>query len=878
MANNVNRVQITSEMKSAYIDYAMSVIVARALPDIRDGLKPVQRRIIYDMYLQGLRYNTKYRKCAGVVGDVMKYFHPHGDSSIYEALVRMAQDWNMRYMLVDGQGNFGSMDGDGPAAYRYTECRLQRISEEMIADIDNKTVDYGPNYDATEEEPLVLSTRVPTLLLNGANGIAVGMATTIPPHNLTEVMDALIHLIDKHGATYSLEKQAEDNLKSFVDGVASFAQIKQEDDSVLVSNSKHIIELQQKFNVDADVKELMQFVKGPDFPTSGIIYEKAAIETVYSTGRGRILMRGVAKIEESSSGRFQIIVTELPYQVNKARFWSRIAELVKIGKLEGITDIRDESNSIRKEPVRVVIDLKRDANPQLILNHLYKFTELQSAYNANVLALVDGEPRTLGLKDMLELFIQHRQEIVIRRSLNDLNKNKLRAHILEGLKRALDILDEVIATIRGSKNSADAKVNLMTKYQFTEIQAQAILDMTLSRLAALERQRIIDEYNEVIAHIEMLRNLLSKSTETMKVIKDEFVGIREKYGDKRRTKVIAGKPGEFSDEDLIAEEDVVLTLSKSGYIKRMSGDTYKAQGRGGKGVVGATFKEGDVVSNLLYANSHDEILFFTNKGKVYQLKVYEIPEASRTAKGTPLVNCISIDQGESVTSLLTRNKNGGFLDEDITQEGEQQTEKMGADYKFLFMSTKKGTVKKVKLEEFTDVRRNGLIAIALDNEDELTWTRPSTGKSDILIVSKDGKAIRFNEKDVRELGRSARGVRGITLSTADEVVGMDVVRSLEDKLLVVSENGYGKVTALSEYPQIGRGGKGVKTANINAKTGKLTISRTIDATKKEALLMSKQGQTIRVSLGDIRESSRATSGVRIINLKDNDKLAAVTIL
>lgn len=875
--SNTKFAPITEEMKSAYIDYAMSVIVARALPDVRDGLKPVQRRIIYSMYKQGLRYNSKYKKCAGVVGDVLKYYHPHGDASVYDALVRMAQDWNLRYTLIDGQGNFGSMDGDSAAAYRYTESRLQKISEELITDLENQTIDYEPNYDATEIQPTVLSTKIPNLLLNGADGIAVGMATKIPPHNLTEVMEALIYLVDKNVSTYSIDTQKEKELKALVEDLASFKIIKEEPLEALKMNAKTLIGLHGKFSVDADVAELMKFIKGPDFPTYGIIYDKNETINMYATGRGRILMRGVAKIEESKDGRFQIIVTELPYQVNKARFWSKIVDLVKMEKIEGIVDIRDESNSINNEPVRVVIDLKRDSKPKVILNQLYKYTELQSAYNANIIALVDGEPKVLSLHEMLDLFIQHRQESVIRKSLFELNKNKLRAHILEGLKRALDILDEIISTIRASKNSADAKANLISKYDFSVIQAQAILDMTLSRLAALERQKIIDEYDDVIKFINSLKEILSKNSGILKIIKDEFIGIKDKYGDKRRSKVIVGKPGEFSDDDLISPENVVITISKTGYIKRLNQDTYKTQGRGGKGVIGATIKDGDFVTSLLYANTHDDLLFFTNKGKVYQLKVYDIPEAQRAAKGTPVVNLINVEQNEIVTSILSRNKEGGFLDEDIIEEGEAQIVKVGKIFQYLFMATKRGVVKKVKLEDFMDVRKNGLIAIALDNDDELIWTRPSTGHDDILIVSKNGKAIRFNESEARELGRTARGVRGISIPKEDEVIGMDVIRSNEDRLLVISENGFGKITPLKEYPSIGRGGKGVKTANVNAKTGKLAISRAIDHPDREVLIMSKHAQVIKTPLTSIRESGRSTSGVKVISLKDGDKVAAITI-
>ena len=870
---------IVDEMRKSYIDYSMSVIVQRALPDVRDGLKPVQRRILFVMKELGLWNNVAYRKCANISGETMGKYHPHGDASVYDALVRMAQEWNLRYLLIDGQGNFGSVGGDPAAASRYTEARLQKISKDIISNVDDETVNFVPNYDARLLQPEVMPTKLPNLLMNGVEGIAVGMATSIPPHNLTELMDALLFMVK----TYTDENPVNSNkdLEVFVNKLASFSQYSDILDSSnkddfrnsIAESSKKVLSYYLEFNSSAEVDDLMKFIKGPDFPTKGTIYDKAEIRNMYLTGRGRVLIRGKAEIEEGKSGRFSIVITQLPFQVNDNRLVSKIADLVKNGKLE-LSDLRNETS---REGIRIVADVKRGDNPKTILNNLFKLTELQTVFNSNMLALVENQPRTLSLKEILTYFIRFRVEVNVRASVFALENTKRKAHILEGLKKALDILDQVIATIRAAKDSNMAQSELESKFKFSPLQAHEILEMQLRRLAALERQKIDDEYSEVTSNIASYKALLSSPNKMLEKVTSELEEMKQKYGDARLSKVVAGRPDEFSAEDLVEKEDVVVSISKSGYIKRMPMDTYKSQGRGGKGVIGATTKGDDYISHLFFTNTHDDVLFFSNKGKVYSLKVHEIPEFARAAKGQPIVNILPLDSGENITSVLTRNEDGGVVDEDIIQEGEENLVNKGKDFKFFFMCTKYGTVKKVSMEELSDIRKNGLIAIKLDDGDELTWVRPTTGKSNVLIGTENGKCIRFNEKEVRELGRSARGVRGITLKSNDKVVGMDVVRKNEDKVLVISEHGFGKITPLSEYSPIGRGGQGVTTAKVVDKTGKIVVLRILNNKDKELLIISQKGHVIRTDISQVRETGRIASGVRIIRLPDADKVAAIAV-
>jgi len=880
--NNLGRtvpVDIVGEMRQSYIDYSMSVIVQRALPDVRDGLKPVQRRILYVMKEQGLWNNGPYRKCAFISGETMGKYHPHGDASVYDSLVRMAQEWNLRYLLIDGQGNFGSVGGDSAAASRYTEAKLQKIAKDLISNVDEQTVNFTPNYDGRLSEPNVLPTRLPNLLMNGVEGIAVGMATSIPPHNLTELMDALDYMV-KNVQNKDLRSDKK-TLTDFVAELASFSKyedILDSEDKVAFSakireNAFKILGYYPVFETTAEVDDLMKFIKGPDFPTRGTIYDKAELRNMYLTGRGRVLIRGKAEIEETKSGRFSVIITELPFQVNDNRLVTKIADLVKNGKLE-LSDLRNETS---REGIRIVADVKRGDNPNTILNNIYKFTELQTVFSANLLALVNNEPKTLSLKEILSYFTQFRVEVIVRSAVFALENTKKRAHILEGLKKALDILDEVIAAIRASKDTDTAKKALISKFDFSPLQAQEILEMQLRRLAALERQKIDDEYNEVTKSISGYKTLLSSYDNVLNRIAVEFTEMKEKYGDKRLTKVVAGKPDELSAEDLVEKENVVITVSKSGYVKRMPMDTYKSQGRGGKGVIGATTKSDDYITHIFYSNTHDDVIFFSNKGKAYAIKVYEIPEFLRTAKGQPIINLISLDGGEFVTSVLTRSESGKVMDEDVIQEGEEKLENVGRDYKFLFMSTTRGTVKKVAMEELAEIRKNGLIAIKLDAGDELRWVRPTTGESDILIATANGKCIRFAEKEVRELGRSARGVRGILLKNDDVVISMDTVRNKEDRVLVISELGFGKLTKLNEYSTIGRGGQGVTTAKVVAKTGKIVVMRVLDHPKKELIVISQKGQVIRTEIEQIRETGRVASGVKIIRLHEGDKVAAVAV-
>ena len=808
---NIGKIQpapIVEEMQRSYLDYAMSVIVSRALPDVRDGLKPVHRRIIYAMHGQGLHHTSRYQKSAAVVGEVLKNLHPHGDAPVYEAMVRMAQNFSMRYMLIDGQGNFGSIDGDSPAAMRYTESRLSAISDELLRDISKNTVDFIDNYSGTTQEPVLLPSVIPNLLLNGASGIAVGMATQIPPHNLSEVADALIHMIEHPDATFD---------------------------------------------------DLMKFIKGPDFPTGASIYDQTEITAAYATGKGRIVMRAKAEIDESGAagGKMQIIVSELPYQVNKATLIARIAELVKNKKLEGIADLRDESD--RKQMVRIVFDLKRDAKPQALLNSLYKYTAMQSVFNVNIVALSDGVPHLLTLKHILEAFISHRQVVVTRRSEFELAEAKAREHILEGLKIAVDHIDSVIETIKKSKDAEVAKVNLMKKFKLTEIQAVAILDMQLRRLAALERQKIEDELKMIRESIAYLEDLLAHPEKILKVIKGELTNIKEKYGDDRKTRVYKQKVGEFSEEDLVPNEVTIVTITEGGYIKRQSPHSFRTQQRGGRGVMGISTKETDAVSHIFYTQTHDNLLFFTDKGRVFQIKVWEIPETQRAAKGQAIVNLINIEQGEKITAVLTTR-----------QKGEQA--------KFFFMCTQKGTVKKTEISEYTNIRKSGLVAIKLDTSDELGWVCPTLGKDDLIIVSMMGKSIRFSETQVKPTHRDTSGVRGIRLGKSDGVVSLNIVDGADNELLVITENGLGKKTKFSSWKKQGRGGQGVKAAQITQKSGPIVAALGVSKKMDTLVLTSTKGQLIKMALSQVPTLQRQTQGVILMRVRSGEKVAAATVV
>ena len=808
MAQGVQQREITQEVQQSYLEYAMSVIVSRALPDVRDGLKPVHRRILYSMHEMGLRHSAKTQKSAKVVGYVIGNYHPHGDTAAYESMVRMAQDFSLRYPLVTGQGNFGSIDGDSAAAYRYTEAKLSPISEPLLADIDKETVNFMDNFDGTSKEPVVLPTRIPNLLINGSMGIAVGMATNIPPHNLGEVLDALAYLID---------------------------------------------------NSDADVKELVQFVKGPDFPTGGVIYNESDIMNAYATGRGPVVMRGMADIVEGKKG-FQIIVSEIPYQVNKAELIIKIADLVKEKRIEGIKDVRDESD---KDGMRIAIDLKQDAFPRKILNQLFKYTELQKAFHFNMLALVDGiQPQILGLKGLLEKFIDHRRDVVVRRSKYELQKAKDRAHILEGLKKALDHIDEIIKIIRASESKEDAFNNLIKKFKFSDKQATAILEMKLQALAGLERKKINDELKEKMALIAELEDLLASPKKILAMVKKEFLEIKEKYNDERRTKIIKSPLKEIGEEELVPEEDSLFMLTRGGYIKRMPPEELKAQKRGGKGLIGIATKEEDVVSQFFLANTHDNILFFTNTGKVFQTKGYDIPEASRQSKGKAIVNFLQVSPTDAITAVIPISK--------------EEKERKG----FLFMATANGVIKKVDMDAFSQVRRNGIAAIKLKGDDQLGWVSVTSGNDQIMMVTSSGNSIRFKEKDVRPMGRGAGGVIGIRLDKGQKVVGADVIPSGVEKglrILVVMANGYGKRTDLKFYKVQKRGGHGIKTANITPKTGNLVSAHITSEENKELIALSRKGQVIRTTVDSISVLGRATQGVRVMRLDSGDGLASVVV-
>ncbi|MBI2031804.1 MAG: DNA gyrase subunit A [Candidatus Levybacteria bacterium] len=816
----VNKTEITTEMKSAYLDYAMSVIVQRALPDVRDGLKPVHRRILYAMHEMGLSHSAKYSKSAKIVGEVMGKYHPHGDMPIYDALVRLAQDFSMRYPLIDGQGNFGSLDGDPPAAMRYTEARMAAITSEMLFDLDKETVDYLDNFDATLKEPIFLPAKLPNLLLMGSEGIAVGMATKIPPHNLGEVIDAIIFIIEK--AKFEPKANGEHTLIS-----------------------------------DIVVDDLLEFIKGPDFPTAGNIYDISEIKNVYTTGRGKILIRGKAEIEDIGQGKSAIIITELPYQVNKALLVSRIAELAKEKRIEGISDLRDESD---RHGMRVVIELKRDAAPRKVLNNLFKHTSLQTSFPANIVALVNGTPQTLNLKTILEEYLKHRFLVVKRRSEYELKQAKARLHILEGLKIAVENIDAVIKTIRESKDQEDAKNNLITRFKLTEIQATAILDMQLRRLAALERQKIEDEYIMVKETIAYLEDLLATPKKILTVIKEELVKIKEKYADLRRTKVFKSKVGEFSDEDLIPNESTVMTLTNTGYIKRQSLTSFKTQHRGGKGIKGMTTKDEDVIAHIRFAQTHDNLLFFTNKGKVYQLRAYEINESARTSKGTAIVNLLNIEAGEKVESFINYKKDEKNV--------------------FIFLTTRKGTVKKSRLTEFENIRKNGIVAIKLDRGDELVWSELTDGEKDIILATRNGKAIRFDGKNVRPTGRNTMGVRGVKLDGDDVVIGMDIVSQKGDAdLFTIMENGLGKKTSCKLFRGQKRGGKGVKVAKVTPKTGKVVLAQVIPPNSEEIIITSKKGQVVKLEISSIPRLSRDTQGVILMRFSNpNDHVASTTFV
>jgi DNA gyrase subunit A len=795
---------VENVMEDSYLRYSMSVIVARALPDVRDGLKPVHRRILYSMDKNGWRPGSKFVKSARITGDVMGKYHPHGDVAIYDAMVRLAQDWSTRYLLVDGQGNFGSMDGDPPAAQRYTEARMAKAGAALLEDIDKETVPFRDNYDGSEQEPEVLPAKLPNLLLNGQIGIAVGMATNIPPLNVNEVIDATVRLIDKP---------------------------------------------------DSTLDDLLEYVKGPDFPTGGIIYGKESIRTALATGKGGVVVRGVASIEEGNKGIQQIIISEIPYGVNKAGLLEKIADLYKDKKNSGIRDLRDET---ARGVVRIVIDLKKDAYPKKLLNQLYKLTPLQLTFHYNMLALVDGiQPRILGLQDVLQEYIKHRQVVVRRRTEYELKKAKDRAHILEGLKIALDHIDEVIKTIRSSKSYDEAKDNLMSKFKLSEIQAQAILAMQLRKLTGLERQEIEDELAQLIKLVTELEGILADEKKILKLIKTELLEMKKQFGDERRTKIVPQELGKLGDEDLIPDEQVVVTLTSANYVKRSQIADYKKQGRGGKGRRGMVTREEDIIEHVVYASTHDYLLFFTNKGRVFRIKTYEVPAASLNAKGIALVNLLQLQPEETVSSVInvSKQENGGNL----------------------LMCTVRGVVKKTPFEQYKNVRQSGLIAINLDQGDELKWIRMTNGDNEVIISTSQGQAIRFHEKDARPMGRVSRGVRGIRLRAGDQVIGMDIVEE-GSSIFVISEQGYGKRTKVAQFTPHARGGVGIRSAVVNTKTGNLVGVKSLKDDSQELIIISKNGQTIRLGLKDIPELGRATQGVRIMRLNEGDKVVSLALV
>jgi DNA gyrase subunit A len=846
LPKGVIKTDITDEMQKAYLDYAMSVIVSRALPDVRDGLKPVQRRIIYAMQDQNMPASGKFHKCAAVVGEVLKKYHPHGDSSVYEALVRMGQDFSLRYPLIFPQGNFGSIDGDNPAAMRYTECKLQKISEELYTDIEKETVPYEMN-DLQNHEPLYLPSLLPNILLNGASGIAVGMATNIPPHNLGEVVDGISHLIEKADEIGSAPTEKD---------VVPVRIFDQDEGMLKIKVSK------TKFASSATVEDLVQHIKGPDFPTGGTIYDQKELTQMYATGKGRVVTRAKMDVEEMKNGKMRLVVSEIPYQVNKSTLIAKIADLVKLKRVEGISDLRDESN---KKGMRIVIELKKEAVVKRLQNQLYKFTPLQSTFNTNMVALLDNEPRLMTLKMILEDFTRHRQEIVIKRTLFLLKKAKEREHILQGLKIALDNIDEVIKLIRASKDAETAKSGLMKKFGLTSIQAQAILDMQLRKLAALERQKIEDELKEIIETIKGLEALLASPKDILAKVKEELVELKKKYNDDRRTQVVKGMVGDLSDEDLIAEERCLVTISEGGYIKRLKEDTYRKQGRGGRGKVGQSLKEEDHISTVRTCNTHDWAFFLTNKGRVYKMRIWELPEASRTSKGTPIVNFLSMTQKETVQAFFTL-----------------ENEELEAGKDFVFFATERGRVKRTSLKDFANIRSSGIIAIKISEGDELIFAGLASEGDEVLLTTKKGQSIRFKGKDVRPMGRSAGGVTGVRLAKAgDKVVGA-VVTSPEDKdtyLITVAESGYGKKTPVSEYKVQNRGGSGILTYKVTGKTGGLVAARSVTKGAGSDLLIATQsGIFIRLGTRQIPVLGRATQGVRLIKLDSGDKVTSVALL
>lgn len=854
----IQPVEITQELSRSYLDYAMSVIVARALPDVRDGLKPVHRRILFAMHQLGLGEGA-FSKSAKVVGEVLGKYHPHGDVPVYDALVRLAQDFSMRYPLVKGQGNFGSVDGDPPAAMRYTEVKLAKIAEGLLSDLDKETVDFLDNFDATLKEPSFLPAKLPNLLLMGSEGIAVGMATKIPPHNLGEVISAIIATLKK-GKLESVRRGNGQQKDFFIKKIELQATGQQKLDSEVGLP-------QIQFDSEISIEELLELVKGPDFPTGGAIYDARSIAETYATGRGKIVVRGIAKIEDDNRGRMRIVISEIPYQVNKAQLVTRIAELIRGKRITGIADLRDESD---QRGLSVVLELKKDAKPQAILANLFKHTQLQISFPANFVALVEGTPRTLNLKQILIEYVRHRIQVIVRRAIFELREAKRRSHILEGLKIALDNLDAVIATIKKSADADEAKNNLVKKFALSEIQAQAILDMQLRRLARLEREKIEQEFAEIAKKIEFLTSLLTNPEKILEVIEKELAELLQTYSDERRTRVFKSPVAEFSEEDLVAKEEILITVTKTGYVKRVSKEAFRAQRRGGKGVLGMTTKEEDEIAHLVSASTHDRLLFFTNKGRVFRIGAWEVPEGTRMARGQAIINLLNIDQDEQIQAILP-----------LTE---------GAESDYFLMATQGGTVKKTKVQDFAKIRSSGLIAIKLAKGDSLVWVKPTKGTDLVLLITHGGKAIKFSEEGVRPMGRTAQGVRGIRLISGDEVVGMEVFASQEQKppdrrirtfrdILVVMEKGLGKRTPVRLFPLQRRGGQGVKIANITDRTGKVVGALMVTESDEQVVLNSKSGQVIKLPLKNIPQLGRATQGVILMRFsKKDDTVAAVATL
>jgi DNA gyrase subunit A len=845
----IKPVSIVEEVEKSYLDYAMSVIVSRALPDVRDGLKPVHRRVIFAMHEMGLTHKSSYKKSARVVGEVLGKYHPHGDQSVYDTLVRLAQDFSMRYPLVDGQGNFGSVDGDPAAAMRYTEARLAKVAQGLLEDIDKNTVNFADNFDSSQQEPTVMPAKLPNLLLMGSDGIAVGMATKIPPHNLREVAGAITAMIDQGKAPIP-------------------DQIKSQLEDPQTDKPEHLI---GEFETEADLDEILKYIKGPDFPTGAVIYDAKAIKEMYATGRGKVMVQAVCEIQEKKSGRFQIVVTQLPYQVNKARLISKIADLVRKKKMDGISDLRDESD---RKGMSMVIELKRDAIPKKVLNQLYKYTDLQTSFPANFVALDPAlSPHVMTLRQILNEYIKHRQIVIVRRSQFELKAAKDRAHILEGLLKALDVIDEVIATIRASKDADIARTNLISKFGFTEPQANAILEMQLRKLAALERQKIQDEYDELMKKIDFLIGLITSPGRILGKIKDELAEVVAAYGDERRTRVVPQALGEISQEDLIPNEEVIVTLTQSGYIKRMPRGTFRSQRRGGKGVTGMTRKEADEIKLLVAAKTHDNLLVFTNQGRVFQIRVWDIPEGSRTSKGQAIVNIINTNPEELVAAMLP-------IPEHLAEVADE----------YLFFTTRQGTVKRTKLSQFKNIKSNGLIAVKLAKNDQLVWVMQTSGDNHVLLVTHEGKSIRFTETDVRPTGRDTMGVRGINIKGDDHVLAMEVFpgdfkegkvgrKKTYKDLFVITENGYGKRSSLADYPLQKRGGQGVKAAALNAKVGKLAAAMMVDENSEEVVITTRQGIAIKLRVKNVPRLKRPTQGVILMRFaKSEDHVVSATVL